>query len=64
MRVEVDDYVDTKLANFEVVLDEDPHRGAPGPGQAARARHRGGLGRPPGDSGMAAHPLDRGDPLG
>ena len=36
MRAEVDDYVDSKLANFEVVLDKTHGGGAPGAGQAAR----------------------------
>lgn len=61
MRGEVDDYVDTKLANFEVVLEKTlaaVHRG--------RDKLRGrsvaeDLVGPEGDSGMAAqprHPLD------
>ena len=36
MRREVDDYVDTKLANFEVVLTPHPRCGRAGPRQAAR----------------------------
>lgn len=58
MRSEVDDYVDTKLANFEVVLEKTlnaVHRG--------RDKLRGrspaeDLAGPEGDSGMPAHPLD------
>lgn len=64
MRGEVDDYVDTKLANFEVVLEKTlaaVHRG--------RDKLRGrspaeDLGPEGGDSGMSPHPLDAGDQRG
>ena len=36
MRAEVDDYVDSKLANFEVVLDKTLARRAPRAREAAR----------------------------
>ncbi len=64
MRVEVDDYVDTKLANFEVVLEKTltaVHRGRD------KLRGRGteaDWDDQPGDSGMSAHPLDRSEPAG
>ena len=58
MRTEVDDYVDTRLANFEVVLDKTlaaVHRGR----DKLRGRSpRLGLAGEPGDSAGSAHPLD------
>lgn len=58
MRSEVDDYVDTKLANFEVVLDKTlaaVHRGR----DKLRGRSpRVGLSGEPEESQGSAHPLD------
>lgn len=58
MRAEVDDYVDTKLANFEVVLDKTlaaVHRGR----DKLRGRSpRVDLAGEPDEPGSLAHPLD------
>jgi len=58
MRTEVDDYVDTKLANFEVVLDKTlaaVHRGR----DKVRGRSpRLGLAGEPDESAGSVHPLD------
>jgi len=58
MRSEVDDYVDTKLANFEVVLDKTlaaVHRGR----DKVRGRSpRFGLAGEPDESAGSVHPLD------
>lgn len=61
MREEVDDYVDTKLANFEVVLEKTltaVHRGR----DKLRGRGSGQeWGTEGSDSGMGGHPLDTRD---
>ena len=60
MRREVDDYVDTKLANFEVVLEKTlaaVHRGRDKLSGRSPAEELG----PEGDSGMPAHPLGPAD---
>ena len=55
MRAEVDDYVDSKLANFEVVLDKTIDRGTPRARQAAAAApSRGRPGRPTRTASTAA----------
>ncbi len=62
MRTEVDDYVDTKLANFEVVLEKTlaaVHRGRD---KLSGAVSGIGLGEPGSDSGMPTEPP--GSPLG
>lgn len=64
MRGEVDDYVDTKLANFEVVLEKTlaaVHRGRDKlRGRGAGDEWGAEVGEA-GDSGMSAHPLQSGD---
>ena len=58
MRAEVDDYVDTKLANFEVVLDKTSARSAAaGRSCSGRARARTTWRTTPVEPG---HPFERG----
>ena len=61
MRREVDDYVDTKLANFEVVLEKTLGAVRRGRDKLSGRTLGEDLG-PEGDSGMPAHPLDQRDP--
>jgi hypothetical protein len=63
MRREVDDYVDTKLANFEVVLEKTLGAVRRGRDKLSGRTLGEDLG-PGGDSGMPAHPLDQRDPRG
>ena len=65
MRREVDDYVDTKLANFEVVLEKTLGAVRRGRDKLSGRSVAEGLGpddrdETVGDSGMPAHPLDPG----
>ena len=62
MRKEVDDYVDTKLANFEVVLEKTLGAVRRGRDKLSGRSVAEELG-PEGDSGMMAHPLDAAERL-